>query len=796
VRRYPARVLAGTVVVTLALAGGLTRLRFDSSEATMIRSGSTVYTDNVRYQHQFGSDPMVIVFTGDNRTLLQGRNLDRLGALQHRLETAGVAHAVLSPLTALRFAADQLPIAPRLALGALQREVAAAPTAEARARLEAAFRARTAGDAARLPSVGRHALDNPAFVDFLVHDATGAIRPSLRGVFPDDGHALMVVRIAGTLDIDAQSAAADRIVALTRAVHFDGVRAVATGSPLLVKEINDRMRGDMAVLGASAALAMAAVLLLVFRVRWRLLSLGVMVLGVVWGFGVMGYLGLPLTMVTISGLPILIGLGVDFAVQIHSRYESELARDESVGVAGALRRTFLRLGPAVGVAAVAAVAGFLALRTSDVPMVRDYGLLLSVGTLASLGAALVALPAVLAWRDEHRVWTRPHEGRQRVERTTRALSTAGVGHATALVALSLLIVAIGTVAIGRVSLESDPERWVPHDSTVLRDLQGLRRVAGSSADLALMVESRDVLRPDVVHWMYDFEARATRRHGRQLVSSNSVATIAAQVTFAEPTPSEVRTVMAVAPGAIRRTFIGRDDTRAQILFAIGPISLDQRKALVAQLVDELHAPPGVTVRPSGLAVVGTEAVTSLTDDRARMSYLALIAVFVWLLLAFRSVRRAVFVVLPVVTAVALGATVIYVFGIRVNTLAAISGPLVIATCTEFTVLIMERYLEERREGHDAPRAVETASFHIGRAFVASGLTTAAGFGVLALSGFPLLSGFGVVVSLNVVVALLCALVVLPPLLGWSGDRAVERRRAPGVPDVPEPIVRGDVVGVP
>ena len=29
-------------------------------------------------------------------------------------------------------------------------------------------------------------------------------------------------------------------------------------------------------------------------------------------------------MVTISGLPILIGLGVDFAVQVHSRYEDEL----------------------------------------------------------------------------------------------------------------------------------------------------------------------------------------------------------------------------------------------------------------------------------------------------------------------------------------------------------------------------------------------------------------------------------------------------------------------------------------
>ena len=152
-------------------------------------------------------------------------------------------------------------------------------------------------------------------------------------------------------------------------------------------------------------------------------------------------------------------------------------------------------------------------------------------------------------------------------------------------------------------------------------------------------------------------------------------------------------------------------------------------------------------------MVGTEAVTSLTSNREQMSFLALAAVFVWLLVALRSVRRAALVLFPVLTAVALGSAVIVLFGIKVNTLAAISGPLVIATCTEFTVLIMERYLEERRDGQRTTAAVETASTHIGQAFVASGLTTAAGFGVLALSGFPLLSGFGVVVSLNVVVAL-------------------------------------------
>ncbi|MGZ4691791.1 MAG: efflux RND transporter permease subunit, partial [Acidimicrobiia bacterium] len=758
VRRHPARILALTALVTVVLAGGLGRLQFKSSEDTMIPSGSTVYTDNLRYQHQFGTDPMIIVFTGDRGRLLSGQNLRELRRLQHRLAASGEYHAVLGPLTAVRFAADQLSIAPKLALDALARDQAQAKSADERARLAAEFQRRTETDATRLAAVGPQTIDNPKFVKFLIEDSTGNVRPSLEGVFPDPRHAVMVVRLGGDLTIEQQGAAADEVVSFVKQSHFRGVRAAATGTPLLVKEINDRMRGDMALLGGVAALVMAVVLLLVFRVRWRLLSLGMMTLGVVWAFGTLGYLGIPLTMVTISGLPILIGLGVDFAVQVHSRYEEELARDPEGDVGAALLRMFLRLGPAITVAAVAAVAGFLALRTSDVPMVRDFGVLLSVGVLAVFAAAVIPMPALLGWRDRD-VRRPPSDGRRgRVERVTRAMAAVGRGRPAGLLIVSLGIVALGPVAFAHQSVQSDPERWVPQDSRVLRDLRALRRVAGSSAELGLMIESHDVLRNDVLQWMARFETRAMRKYGRQIVSSSSVASITSLVTGSTPTEADARAVLDVAPEAIRRSFVSEDRGRSQIIFAIGPISLDQRKQLVDKLVADVHPPKGVTVTPSGLAVVGTAAVTSLTANREQMSYVAIAAVFIWLLLALRSVQRALLVLLPVLTALALSSIVISLAGISVNTLAAISGPLVIATCTEFTVLIMERYLEERRGGRSANQAVDTASVQIGRAFVASGLTTAAGFGVLALSGFPLLSGFGLVVALNVVVALACALV--------------------------------------
>jgi predicted RND superfamily exporter protein len=100
----------------------------------------------------------------------------------------------------------------------------------------------------------------------------------------------------------------------------------------------------------------------------------------------------------------------------------------------------------------------------------------------------------------------------------------------------------------------------------------------------------------------------------------------------------------------------------------------------------------------------------------------------------------------------------------------VSGPLVVAVCTEFTSLILLRFVEERGRGSDPIQAMATTASRTGRAFVVSGLTAVAGVAVLATSSWPLLRDFGIVVGLNVLVALLSALIVLPPILVWAeGD---------------------------
>jgi hydrophobe/amphiphile efflux-3 (HAE3) family protein len=784
-------ILAVALVVTVALALGIPRIQFKTGQDTIVSSSSQVYKDNLRYQEQFGGDPMIADFEGDVRRLLSPPNVDTLRSLEANLRKQVGVGAVISPLTVVQLTADQFSLQQELAVSALTRHqeqaaqdaraVAAAqglpPEAQEQAAQQASdavaadFARQRQADAARLASVGDLSLDNPAFIDFIIFDEKGDVRPELLSVFPDPQHALMVVRLAGNMSIDEQSKVAGQIVETVQATKFEGLSVLPSGPAVLIKEINDGMRDSMVQMAILATAIMVLVLSLLFPVRWRLLSLPVVLVGCVWAFGLMGFLALPLTMVTISGLPILIGLGVDFAIQFHSRFDEESRREPHPAVA--LRRSFLHLGPAITVAVLAATLGFLVLHISRVPMVRDFGSMLAVGTVILFLAIFFVLNALLFLHNGGRPGDPTEQwlgARFRVENVVQTLTRNTVGRVLPIVVVGLFIALVGLLVDSRIPVQTDPERFIPQDSRVLKDLYHIRDVAGSSSELGIFVEAKDVTSPEVLSWMAAFQDRMQKEH-KELLRSNSLAVLMMMEADGTVPPADLRAqVLATTPPDILRSLMSGDRTRASVIFSIADnVSLQERKALIDSMKADLRLPPGVSAAPAGLSVVGVEAVNALSANRDLMAYAAMGAIVLGLFFTYRNPIKAVAPVLPIVLALGSSSVLLFFLGIELSPLTAVSGPLIIAMGTEFTLLLMSRYFEERGRGALPREAMQTATLRIGRAITVSGLTVMGGFAVLAFSNFPLLTDFGKVTALDMGLALLSTLIVLPPLLIWLDE---------------------------
>ena len=129
------------------------------------------------------------------------------------------------------------------------------------------------------------------------------------------------------------------------------------------------------------------VLLLVRSVFGVAVVLGTLVIGMLWMVGAAALMGLRLNFLNFVALPVTIGIGVDYGVNIYLR--ARLEGFQRVGVA--VRAT----GAAVSLCSATTIIGYGALLVADNRGLRSFGRMAILGELTCLTTALVFIPAFL-----------------------------------------------------------------------------------------------------------------------------------------------------------------------------------------------------------------------------------------------------------------------------------------------------------------------------------------------------------------------------------------------------------------
>src|SRR4029077_16662759 len=219
-----------------------------------------------------------------------------------------------------------------------------------------------------------------------------------------------------------------------------------------------------------------------------------------------------------------------------------------------------------------------------------------------------------------------------------------------------------------------------------------------------------------------------------------------------------------------------------LAFGIRLMPLDKQKDVIETMRGELRSrPAGIQAQLAGLPVLAADANAKVASPWRRIAtlLLGLFAVGLVLLIALRDSRRALIPLVPIALATGWSALLLFVLRIDLNPMSVTLGTLVIAISTEFSVLLAERYRQDRIAGRPEAEALQRTYRSTGAAVLASGATAIAGFAVLAVSDIRMLRDFGWVTVVDLTVSLLGVLVVLPavlvlvergvtvPKLGWT-----------------------------
>jgi hydrophobe/amphiphile efflux-3 (HAE3) family protein len=645
-------------------------------------------------------------------------------------------------------------------------------------------------------------LNDPSFVSRIVFDPDkpqGTPKARFAYVFPAKDSALIQVRLRPDLT-DAQRS--DAIGLIRRAVAMPDWRLpngkgtyVVTGAPVVVDELTASIADSILVLLVAALVVMALTLAIVFRARRRLVPLLVALAAAGLTFGGLALLGAPLTMASIGVLPVLIGLAVDYAIQLQSRVQEEARAGEPL--AAAVDRTAARGAPTVATAAAATGAGFLVLALSPVPMVRGFGLLLVAGIALALGCALTLGIAALgvpargrraprAVRDAGELAAEALRGAgeivagnrtARVVRSCAAAAARGAlrgatAHPGRVLAIALAVAALGWALDTRTHVESDLQRLVPSDGA-LADLQALQRATGVGGEIDVVISGDRLAEPRVVKWMTGYQDGLLKRFGYSERRGCGRAELCPAFSLPDlfrsggaSSAAQIGGLLDAVPPYFSQGVITRDRRTATLAFGIRLMPLERQQEVISEMRRRLDPPAGVRAELAGLPVLAAEANDRVASPWRRVLALGagLAAVALVLLLAFRRPRRALVPLVPIALATGWSALVLFCLRIPLNPMSVTLGALVIAISTEFSVLLSERFRSERAAGAAPAAALERTYRSTGAAVLASGTTAIAGFAVLMVSDIRMLRDFGFVTVVDLTVALAGVMLVLPAVL--------------------------------
>jgi len=182
-----------------------------------------------------------------------------------------------------------------------------------------------------------------------------------------------------------------RIAGVLQRLHLaDGSTLNSSGQPMVLGAmLRSILRDGPLATGLAFAGLLVLVLLVVRPTKSALRVIASVVLGVLWMIGTAGLLGVRVTFLNFIAIPITLGIGAEYALNMVARLDKEKLVSTAVATTGA----------AVVLCSWTTIVGYGSLLAAHSQALRGFGAMAILGEIFCLGAAVVVLPvAIHGWR--------------------------------------------------------------------------------------------------------------------------------------------------------------------------------------------------------------------------------------------------------------------------------------------------------------------------------------------------------------------------------------------------------------
>ncbi len=536
-------------------------------------------------------------------------------------------------------------------------------------------------------------------------------------------------------------------------------------------EINKTMHRDLGRFVPMSFVLILVILLVAFRsLPGVLIPALTILIALVWTFGLIGLLGISISLTTTIIPPLLIALASSMTIHIISAYRAHAANttDKREVVVGA----FSELSSPLITAALTTAVGFGSLIISPIPNTQKVGIFAVVGILFAIWVSFTFAPAVLSILPLPKSRQARPAGDGFMARLLESLIRFNLHRRVLILTVAGVVLVLSVVGMMRIKVDTDFLSYFKEDSDVRRsaDIIGENLAGVSTFYVIASADSTDVMREgDVLQGIEKLQRYMEAQPSIDKATSmvNIIQLWHQAMSADHPDSFKVPASQSDLDAAVFLT-VDQEEPRVRAHYVVedySSMSVFARSQLVSTtelaetLADvETYArqvlPPFVEVQATGTVVIFAKMIDAVINGQRNSLLLAFGLIFVIMAFLFRSVRVGLISMISNIVPIFVIFGIMGWFGIALNLGTSIVASISLGIAVDDTIHYLMNYRRALSEGKSRPDASATALRHVGQPVIFTSLALALGFSVICFSNFGMLFAVGLLSAITMITCLI------------------------------------------
>ena len=614
---------------------------------------------------------------------------------------------------------------------------------------------------------GRGIDDIPDNVNDISKYMSRDIIRNLKGILytNDFNYAVMVIQLKDDADFNNVLNNVEKVISQRGVKH---AKMTITGS-IAMQKANQEQSMRSFILVLPVALIFTSIVLFYFHRTFKgiLIAFLPIAFALILTFGTLGAVRPELTIISVSIVALLMGLGVDYSIYLMNRMNEE---KDIIDDVDRIEKVLKSTGKAVILSTITTFIGFSSLMISSMSPMVTFGFGCAIGILYSFISAIIVVPCLVILLKFDSISKIPHWSK---------FAKIIINNRKRIILIATFFAILSVAIIPQIKTDANYHDMTPKDVPETEAMFVYSENFGTGGNFnAFLVETEPygLEDPQVIDIIYKIEENMRGRVGNKGVTILSVADSLKEINdvidknaILEKFKDLIDVEELIFSRVAKEGVINEDHSKTLIIVSIPVgISVEETEEIIDNLnevVEKKSIPRnGHISKLTGQDAVYVAVSNKLKDEQSRSMMIALILVLAVLVIIFNSTKYGFLTMIPVLFVLMWEPGFLVALDIPLSPVTITVASIMIGVGIDYGVHITHRFREELAKGLSKNDAIQNSIEKTGLSLVEAALTTCAGVAAISIAGIQALNQFIIVIIFMVSVSCVAAAMILPAFL--------------------------------